>query len=200
VSAYLEIWKQSGPELIPMAGRRLTIGRSAESDVVLDSDPTVSRLQAILEPVSGAWTIRDVGSRNGTTVNSDPIMSERALRPGDEIRVGGTKLVFRTDESAGQTATEAARRPPELTRRELDVLVALCRPLLSGSMLSEPSSTRQIAADLVVTESAVKKHLLRIYDKFELYEAADRRRGRVAHEAIQRGAVRLADLRPETQS
>jgi pSer/pThr/pTyr-binding forkhead associated (FHA) protein len=182
-----------------MSGQRLTIGRSSESDVVLDSDPTVSRLQAILEPVSGAWTIRDVGSRNGTTVNSDPIVGERALRPGDEIRVGSVKLVFRTEESAGQTVTEASQAPPDLTRRELDVLFALCRPLLAGSMLSEPSSTRQIASDLVVTESAVKKHLGRIYDKFELYEGEDRRRGRLAHEAIQRGAVRLADLRSETQ-
>jgi pSer/pThr/pTyr-binding forkhead associated (FHA) protein len=198
MSAYLEVWKSSGPELVLMSGRRLTIGRSQESDVVLDSDRTVSRVQAILELVSDAWTIRDVGSRNGTKVNSDLILGERLLRPGDEIRIGNVKLVYRTDESAGQTVTDAAQGPPDLTRRERDVLFALCRPMLAASMLSEPASTRQIASDLVVTESAVKKHLLRLYDKFELYETENRRRGWLAHEAIRRGAVTLADLRPQT--
>jgi predicted component of type VI protein secretion system len=199
VSAYLEVWKPSGPELILMSGRRLTIGRSPESDVVLDSDRTVSRVQAILEMVSDAWTIRDVGSRNGTMVNSDIILGERLLRPGDEIRIGAVRLVYRTDDAAGQTVTEAAEGPPDLTRREREILFALCRPLLAGSMLSEPASTRQIASELVVTDSAVKKHLLRLYDKFELYETENRRRGRLAHEAIRRGAVTLADLRSQTQ-
>jgi predicted component of type VI protein secretion system len=181
-----------------MSGRRLTIGRSRENDVVLDSDRTVSRIQAILELVSDAWTVRDVGSRNGTRLNSDLILGERLLRHGDEIRIGDVKLVFRADEAVGQTVTEAAQGPPVLTRREQDVLFALCRPMLAGSMLSEPASTRQIASDLVVTESAVKKHLLRLYDKFELYETENRRRGRLAHEAIRRGAVTLAHLRFQT--
>jgi DNA-binding NarL/FixJ family response regulator len=192
--AYLEVWKSSGPQLILLEGERITLGRSPENDIVLDTDKTVSRVQAILEMVSGAWALRDVGSRNGTMVNSNQILSERVLRQGDEIRIGNVRLVYRMEEPGGQTETESDQAPPELTRREREILFCLCGPLLSGSMMSEPASTREIASQLVVTESAVKKHLGRLYDKFELYDDA-RRRGRLAHESIRRGAVTLADLR-----
>jgi len=35
---------------------------------------------------------------------------------------------------------------PELTRREADVLVALCRPLGAGDVVGQPASVREIAA------------------------------------------------------
>ena len=50
-----------------------------------------------------------------------------------------------------------------------------------------------IATELVVTESAVKQQLGRLYTKFEVDEGPDRR-VRLANEALSCGAVRLADL------
>jgi DNA-binding NarL/FixJ family response regulator len=85
--------------------------------------------------------------------------------------------------------------PPQLTRREQDVLVALCRPVLSGDLFTEPASIRELAGTLFVSEAAVKQHLLHLYDKFGLHDDAERRRVRLANEAIRRGAVSLADLR-----
>src|SRR5919197_406907 len=83
--------------------------------------------------------------------------------------------------------------PPELTRRERDVLVALCRPALGGDVFTEPASVREIAAALVVTEAAVKQHLLHLYDKFGIADTGERRRVRLAREAIRRRAVVLPD-------
>ncbi len=83
--------------------------------------------------------------------------------------------------------------PPDLTRRERDVLAALCRPALQGNVFEEPASVREIAAALVVTEAAVKQHLLHLYDKFEIAETGERRRVRLAREAIRRRAVVLSD-------
>ena len=40
------------------------------------------------EPSGSAWSIRDVGSRNGTFVNGEKITAERVLRSGDEVRIG----------------------------------------------------------------------------------------------------------------
>ena len=74
-------------------------------------------------------------------------------------------------------------------------LLALCRPVLSADLFTEPASIRLIAEQLVVTEAAVKQHLLRLYDKFGVYESGERRRVRLANEAVRRGAVSLADLR-----
>jgi class 3 adenylate cyclase len=83
--------------------------------------------------------------------------------------------------------------PPDLTRRERDVLAALCRPALHGNVFEEPASVREIAAALVVTEAAVKQHLLHLYDKFGIAETGERRRIRLAREAIRRRAVVLSD-------
>ena len=53
----------------------------------------------------------------------------------------------------------------DLTRRERDVLSALCRPLFGDDVVAQPASVKEMAAELVVTEAAVKQHLLHLYDK-----------------------------------
>lgn len=191
--AYLEVVGRPGDRRIPLDRDRVTIGKAASNDGALYWDATVSRLHAVIERFASGWCVRDVGSRNGTFVNAERIAGDRVLRPGDEIRLGETRLVFRppSDESE-PVATMAADEPPQLTRRERDVLVALSRPILRRTLLSEPSTVREIAVELQVTESAVKKYLGRLYDRFGL-ERDDRRRGRLVSEAIRRGAVGTSD-------
>ena len=75
------------------------------------------------------------------------------------------------------------------------MLVALCRPLLTGDAFTEPASIRAIAAELVVSEAAVKQHLSRLYGKFDVDAEGERRRVRLANAAVARGAVKLGDLR-----
>jgi hypothetical protein len=84
--------------------------------------------------------------------------------------------------------------PPELTPREHDVLVALCRPALEGDLFTEPASVREIAAALVVTEAAVKQHLSNLYYKFGIGETGERRRVTLAREAFRRGAITADEL------
>jgi len=194
VAGYLEAWNP-GPELVPLGGDRVTIGKDPSNDVVLTTDATVSRLHAVIERFPSGWCLRDLGSRNGTFVNGERILSERVLHAGDEIRVGGTRLVYRAEDRPQMTATQASAPAPQLTARERDVLLALCTPLLSGSLFTEPASVRGIAEALVVTEAAVRQHLLHLYDKFGVPDDESRRRMRLANEAITRGAVTVADLR-----
>jgi hypothetical protein len=78
---------------------------------------------------------------------------------------------------------------PELTRREHDVLTSLCRPALSDEAFVAPATAREIATDLVVTEAAVKQHLLRLYQKFRVAEGPNRRT-RLANEVVALGLVR----------
>ena len=82
-----------------------------------------------------------------------------------------------------------------MTQRERDVLVALCRPLLTGDAFTEPASIRAIAAELVVSEAAVKQHLSRLYVKFDVGGDGERKRVQLANAAVSRGAVKLGDLR-----
>src|SRR5690349_2437309 len=129
VSSHLEVSKPSGRELVPLSGQRLTLGKASTNDVALDHDETVSRLHAVLENLGFAWSIRDLGSRNGTYINGEKITAERVLRSGDEVKVGKTKLIFWEVKQSGdgrldeETVTaQPAELPPRLTRREVDVL------------------------------------------------------------------------------
>jgi len=128
-------------------------------------------------------------------VNGERIVRDYALHPGDEIRVGDTRLVFRGDRKADEKRTMRYQPAPDLTPREHDVLKALCRRPPGGSdMFHEPASTRQIANELHVSDAAVKAHLLKLYDKFEIYGEGERRRALLANEAVRRGAVNLTEI------
>lgn len=80
---------------------------------------------------------------------------------------------------------------PELTRREREVLQELVHPVTdAGEAFTEAASVKVIAQRLFVSEAAVKQHLLRLYDKFEIYDdVPGRRRVRLANEVLHRGAL-----------
>ena len=136
----------------------------------------------------------DLGSSNRTCVNGERIWASRRLRDGDEIRVGQTRLIFRDPLTGAGAATEAEQAAPDLTPRERDVLLALCRPLLTRDLFTEPASTRAVAEELVISQAAVKQHLANLYDKFGVAADDDHRRARLANEALRRGAVSLSEL------
>jgi hypothetical protein len=133
----------------------------------------------------------DLGlSRNGTRVNGRPI-ARRVLEDGDVVSFGAARCrmggIPREDVDPDVELRRAVA--PELTRREVDVLTSLCRPALSDEAFVAPATAREIATDLVVTEAAVKQHLLRLYQKFRIPEGANRRT-RLANEVIALGLVR----------
>jgi DNA-binding CsgD family transcriptional regulator len=195
MGGYLEVWTAAGRELVALEAGRLTLGTDPANDLPLPADPTLSRLHAALERYGAGWCVRDLDSRNGTFVNGRRVLGERPLRPGDELRVGAARLVYRSDQPGGGAGTQASEPPPELTRREREVLVVLCRTVLAGAAFTEPASIREIADALVVTEAAVKQHLGHLYDKFGISGGGERRRVRLANEALRRGAVTIAALR-----
>ena len=60
---------------------------------------------------------------------------------------------------------------------------------MSDEAFVAPATAREIASDLVVTEAAVKQHLLRLYQKFRVPEGTNRR-VRLANEVVALGLVR----------
>jgi FHA domain len=166
-----------------------TIGRGESVDVRLDH-PSVSKLHAEIVRRGPYAYVSDLGlSRHGTRVNGK-VVAQRLLENGDVLsfgaqrcRVGGLSAEHTPPE------TDPRRSPVELTRREIDVVAALCKPALSEEAFVAPATARDIAADLVVTEAAVKQHLLRLYQKLRIPEGPNRRI-RLANEVVARGLVR----------
>ena len=76
----------------PLAGERMTVGRTPEADVFLD-DVTVSREHAVLVRRGGDWVLEDSGSLNGTYINRKRVDSQR-LQDGDELQIGKFKLTY----------------------------------------------------------------------------------------------------------
>jgi hypothetical protein len=76
-----------------------TIGRSYACNLTIE-DLKVSREHARLAVGETEAHIADMGSRNGTTVNGEPLTVERRLRSGDRIRLGDYEFVFMEDKSA----------------------------------------------------------------------------------------------------
>ncbi|HET6186175.1 MAG TPA: FHA domain-containing protein [Trebonia sp.] len=88
----------------PNAGSRFLLdddftstGRHPDSDIFLD-DVTVSRRHAEFYRTGDRFTVRDVGSLNGTYVNRERI-EEAELFGGDEVQIGKFRLLFLTRSS-----------------------------------------------------------------------------------------------------
>ena len=75
-----------GGDPIPLTGSTQTIGRRSSSDVCLDFE-NVSGKHCELKYAHGLWHIRDLGSRNGTTVNGLKVTSEQRVLPDVEIGI-----------------------------------------------------------------------------------------------------------------
>jgi hypothetical protein len=101
----------------PNAGSRFrldgdltTAGRHPDSDIFLD-DVTVSRRHAEFNRHGAGFTVRDVGSLNGTYVNRERI-EEAELTGGDEVQIGKFRMLFLTSQDLGPNpgASSADRR------------------------------------------------------------------------------------------
>lgn len=72
---------------------RVTIGRQSGCTVVI-RDSNVSREHAQLRRRPNGWTLRDLGSTNGTKLNGVRVEGEQMLANGDVIMLGSIKVTF----------------------------------------------------------------------------------------------------------
>ena len=78
---------------LPVTHWETLLGRAKTCDVVLDY-PTISRSHAVLTRYDdGSWTISDVGSKGGITVNGAATSME-VVSQGDKIALGGVEFTL----------------------------------------------------------------------------------------------------------
>jgi len=181
------------PNYIALDQDLITVGRSPDNDLVL-ADSVVSRHHAIMERIKAGWCLPDLNSSNGTEINGQRVSEMTALRNGDEILIGRSRLIFHDGVSI-DPSTSKKDPLPRLTPKEHEVPGEPCRPVLSGGAFRAPATVREIAKRMFVGEAAVKAHLGRLYEKFNIDADVPDRRRALANRAIETGAVTVRDLK-----
>ena len=80
------------------------IGREPDAAIQIDS-PGVSRYHARILVTHGEATVEDLGSKNGTRVNSHRITTATRLSDGDVLQIGGISMTFRVTPPTRPTET-----------------------------------------------------------------------------------------------
>jgi Nif-specific regulatory protein len=81
----------------PLPGSDVTIGRESSNQLWV-ADPALSRRHCLIAAEGDQFSVRDLGSRNGTLVNGVPVVQQQ-IQHGDQIYVGDSVLVFLLQES-----------------------------------------------------------------------------------------------------
>ena len=83
-----------------------TVGRSPDADVSIGDDSISRRHCQFFLNASGALSVHDFNSMNGTYVDDQRIKKRAVLKPGDVVRVGSISLKLEwTDEELTQKQT-----------------------------------------------------------------------------------------------
>ncbi len=93
-ACYLEWTKgdRKGDRVV-LSAARTTFGRRETNTVPLEDKMASGHHAEVTKDLNG-FTVRDLGSTNGTLVNGEPI-TEVLLKHGDRIRVGNARFVFK---------------------------------------------------------------------------------------------------------
>ncbi len=96
---------------IPLKKDKFLIGRAKECALRAGSE-AISRRHCAIVRRKDRWTVRDLGSRNGTYVNDKRITEEVLLNPGDELRVGPLKFRVASRDAASPSKAKPATPAP----------------------------------------------------------------------------------------
>ncbi|MFP6602743.1 MAG: sigma 54-interacting transcriptional regulator [Pirellulaceae bacterium] len=124
--------------LVP--GRSVTIGRASTNQIVVQ-DERCSRDHAEIFFTAGEWTLRDLDSRNGTTLAGKTIEQDESINPGDVICVGKCQMAFVHDlseafpEAVGEADAEGKTVGPS---SQSDSMIIDDTGAISDSNVMEP--------------------------------------------------------------
>ncbi len=152
----------------------LQLGKGPRNDIVI-ADPAVSSAHAIIGHEKGNYSIRDLGSRNGTYLNGERLTESRVLQHGDVIGMGLSKLTFRLSsrertEDFLDTTLVPGKAAPTLTEQSLASAVVAAGSVKQGDIdriRGAGAKGRRLYRALIeeglVTESALRDLMSRTF-------------------------------------
>lgn len=148
---------QDGQEAVLLS--RTVIGRRLDCDLCL-SEANVSTVHAAMRWSDGAWTIRDLASRNGVLVNGERISTgaDVVVFQGDELTFGaGNTWVVTFAGPPVAVALQLGGREPRVARRGLlvmgpdDSAVSIYQDHRSGWVAERGSVVERLCDGQVIT-------------------------------------------------
>ena len=127
VEAYILIWDGiSWRDVVRLRELQIvTIGRSTSNKIILQ-DESCSRNHCEIFSGGGEWRLRDLDSRNGTLLGSEPVSGDVSLTSGDVVAIGKCRLAFTTDLESQPKLTETEEvdldRETSVSNEEPDIL------------------------------------------------------------------------------
>lgn len=128
--AYMLTSSDGRGHCVPLTASSVRIGRTDDNSLSLPDDERVSRQHCVIELDSdGHPIIRDLGSTNGTKVNSQRISGPVGLRAGDHVKVGNHTFIVEAEQSLGEARDAARARTIDSDMPWRDELAAMVEAL-----------------------------------------------------------------------
>jgi ABC-type multidrug transport system ATPase subunit/pSer/pThr/pTyr-binding forkhead associated (FHA) protein len=162
----------------------VSIGRSPDNDIVL-ADPRASRYHALISRVDEGYQYTDLGSANGSMINSQRLEASRPyrLRPGDALNVGG--VIFQVTLAGAPAAAAAPAAAPAIGPEDFGMTM-VAPPAVPGLVVhigehqaawpldaDEFTLGRAPDNDIVIVAPVVSSHHARLTRHDDTFEIQD---------------------------
>lgn len=153
--------KQDG-KLIPLATKKFLIGREQDCHLRPNSD-SVSRHHCVITIDDFAVHVRDLGSSNGTHINSVRIIGLREVKNGDRLRIGSLEFEFVCRKVAAvapatpggsEFSLDEFALPDAAPTEETAVMAKSDTVVVAPQPVSEPPATEPLPVEVGVSEVA----------------------------------------------
>ncbi|MFL5339201.1 MAG: sigma 54-interacting transcriptional regulator [Gemmataceae bacterium] len=159
--AFLVLHRDDGfGDVFPLrAGQRCTVGRATTNRIVLKDD-MCSREHAEVLFTDGSWYLRDLGSLNGTRLNTKNVSADAPLSPRDMVELGNTQLMFVEDL---KQLPEIPKRGPQKPPEKLEIRQRLSETHYLPIGLPTPVTRPVPGRDTLPERDAINRNLSRLY-------------------------------------
>ncbi len=169
----LKIISPEGTERTVELADHNSLGRHPDNTIQL-LDRIVSKNHCMIDAEGGKYILKDQGSLNGTYINGERVQGQKPLKPGDEITLGSTKMIFNAPVQASATAAtgvgsvggpEAGQKPSRVT------MAAGMVESHIRSKLAQQSAQNFMPERLVTDEPSLRRDYEKLRVSFELTRA-----------------------------
>ncbi|KAF0163349.1 MAG: adenylate cyclase, partial [Caulobacteraceae bacterium] len=161
--ATLQITSPEGNARSVELERTNTLGRHPDNSIQL-LDRIVSKNHCIVALVDNGYVLEDLGSLNGTYINGERVEGKRALRPGDEIVVGSTRIRF-----DGAASTDTAESLPTGAQGKVTMAPGMVESHVRARLSQQ--GDQNFVPETLIDDTAVRRDYEKLRASYELTRA-----------------------------